>query len=390
MEQFGTDRSSSATGFKMKCQVGGSAQISVVHAAETIRGGVATILRQLLDHQRSVGRYRVHCVVPQDQRDDLEDLIADVSTFKRTGRNAASLLHFGIAFVLVVWRTNPDIVHLHSTFAGFVGRLMLVALWPWRRPSVVYCPHAFAFLMPSGVWKMRGYAFIERSLQRLTDAIVCISRYEYDTAVANGLNPASLHVVLNGVQAMNPPPSRTADPFPPNVLKALFVGRFDRQKGFDVLIEAMAQLDGCGVHLIAIGGGVLDADAVHRPTSANVDFAGWHDREGISRHLAYADVLVVPSRWEGFGLVVVEAASVGVPTLGSRTCSLPEVVQDGVGGLLFEEGNPSELARVLRSTPLESWAQMGRNAKENYRLKFTSLRMNAEIEAIYAKLSRAA
>ncbi|WP_175440355.1 glycosyltransferase [Stenotrophomonas sp. HMSC10F06] len=374
----------------MSCQAVGFAQVSVVHAAETIRGGVATILRQLLEHQRSSGRYRVHCVVPQDQRDDLENLSADVSTFRRTGRNAVSLLCFGIAFVVAVWRTNPDIVHLHSTFAGFIGRLMLVPLWPWRRPSVVYCPHAFAFLMPSGMWKTRAYALAERALQLLTDAVVCISRYEHDTAVEKGLDPATLHVILNGVQAMQAPPGGTTDPFPPDALKVLFVGRFDRQKGFDVLIDAMSQLEGCGVHLIAVGGGVLEADAVHRPAAANVEFAGWHDRQGISRYLAYADVLVVPSRWEGFGLVVVEAASVGVPTLGSRTCSLPEIVQDGIGGLLFEEGSSSELARLLRSTPRERWARMGHNARVNYQSAFTSLRMNTEVEVIYAKIIRSA
>ena len=65
-------------------------------------------------------------------------------------------------------------------------------------------------------------------------------------------------------------------------------------------------------------------------------------------HFSNADLLIMPSRWEAFGLVAVEAQSYGLPVLASRCASLPEVVLDGKSGLLFDVGSVDDLVRQVQ------------------------------------------
>jgi hypothetical protein len=87
------------------------------------------------------------------------------------------------------------VVHLHSTFSGVIGRCVCVLLKPWRRPKIVYCPHAFSFLMESSPIKQKVYASIERVLQKVTDVIICVSRYEMDKAARFGIERKRMRLI---------------------------------------------------------------------------------------------------------------------------------------------------------------------------------------------------
>src|SRR5260221_4817969 len=101
--------------------------LRVLHVAETIRGGIATYFNELHPYQRaSYGRDNVHYIVPSDHRDDLvgfED--SEVSVFKRVGRSLPGLLRMAMVTLQQIRRVQPDIVHIHSTFAGLVIRPLL-------------------------------------------------------------------------------------------------------------------------------------------------------------------------------------------------------------------------------------------------------------------------
>jgi glycosyltransferase involved in cell wall biosynthesis len=354
--------------------------LRVLHAAETVRGGVATVLRQLLEAQSKT--CSVSCVAPRDQALDLqagERVLVD--HFERSGRNAVSLLRFAVALFRACLDRRPDVVHLHSSFAGLVGRIVVALLWPVLRPKVVYCPHAFSFLISTAAWKRKLYVVVERLLLVLSDAVICVSEYEREAAVLHGLRSAKLLVIENGV----PPVARGGqNPYGHGVINALFVGRLDHQKGFDVLLSSMDQLRDIPILLTVVGGGVHDAPDL--PNIPNVRYAGWLQTEEIAPYYEFADLLVVPSRWEGFGLVVVEAASVGLPTLASRCCSLPELVRDGESGLLFSPEDGTELAEVLRTVDRDSWRSMGRKALERYSSRYTSERMVLATSNLYSTL----
>lgn len=355
----------------------------ILHAAETIRGGVSTVVKQLLVSQSGqASAWEARCLVPDDQASDLGSLPSGVlRTFRRSGRDAASIFRFGWMFGRVLWEEAPDLVHLHSSFAGAVGRLVVAVMWPWRRPRVVYCPHAFAFLMPTRRWKTVLYAAVERFLLPLTDAVICISRFEFDAAFRVRLRSSKLRIIENGVPPMK---AGAIDPYVTGQVNALFVGRFDRQKGFDILLEAMRMLEDAPVHLTAVGGTVHDQSTFG--PSKNVTYVGWLPVDSIGSYYAFADVLVVPSRWEGFGLVVVEAASLSVPALASDSCSFPELIVNGATGMLFSTGDPAEIARCLRSTTREQWREMGDGARRAYLERYTSARMVSATDLLYREL----
>ena len=130
----------------------------------------------------------------------------------------------------------------------------------------------------------------------------------------------------------------------------LLIGAFGRlvaQKGFDVLLDAAARVREAhpAMQLVIVGDGPLRADLEAQAASLNlgdtVTFAGWIDD---ARTLMPAcDIITVPSRWEGFGLVTLEAMGYSVPLVASRASALPEIIINGETGLLV----PPEDARTL-------------------------------------------
>jgi glycosyltransferase involved in cell wall biosynthesis len=276
---------------------------------------------------------------------------------------------------------RPDIVHFHSTFAGALGRL--VAL-PTRvretSPRIVYTPHAFPFVMQCSPLKRRIYGLVEARLAGLTDAIICVSDFEREAAVRVGIRADRLHRIYNGVPAPQGP-TRPPTASKEGPLKLLFVGRFDRQKGLDVLLRAMQRLPVDEFRLTVIGGAVNDT--LGQPQLANVEYLGWIPHDGLGQYYAEADVLVMPSRWEGFALVPLEALSYGLPVVATRCCSMPEVVEHGKTGLLFDVDDDQELARLLHETSRQRWALMGQTGKKQVEARFTNAKMQTVTLELY-------
>lgn len=356
--------------------------MKILHAAETIRGGVASVMRHNIAAQTErFGPGNVCALVPADQAEDLEDAMPFRRfTFRRAGRGPLSLLRFLLAFTCAVIREKPDIVHLHSTFAGVLGRAALLLLWLFRRPRVVYCPHAWAFMMEGSAKKQRAYAMIERLLLPLAHRIICVSAFERAEAERFGLKGEKIALIHNGVPVPETVPAREAA----ETLRLLFVGRLDRQKGFDVLLEIVAALEGEPFHLTVVG------DAVHAqveiPERSNISYAGWVKASEVPGYFARADILVMPSRWEGFAMGPLEAMAHGLPILASDCCSIPEIVLEGKTGRLFAVGDSQAAAEALRDTSLPEWAAMGQNARLLIEERFTAARMTGETMALYEEL----
>ena len=130
-----------------------------------------------------------------------------------------------------------------------------------------------------------------------------------------------------------------------------FFGRLIPQKGVDVLLRAFAALGEAHPtpRLVIVGDGgeraALEALAAHLGLAERVTFAGWQAE--ASRLMPAADVIVMPSRWEGFGLVALEAMAAARPLVASRVSALPEIVVDGVTGRLVPPDDAAALAVAL-------------------------------------------
>jgi glycosyltransferase involved in cell wall biosynthesis len=170
-----------------------------------------------------------------------------------------------------------------------------------------------------------------------------------------------------------------------------FIGRMTGQKGVDVLLRAFAQVERQHptVKLILAGDGP-DRHALMRLAKSlglqRAMFLDW--RTDAANILADIDLLVVPSRWEGFGLVTLEAMAMGKPVVASRVSALPEIVVPGETGLLLTPGSVEELADAIMkilSDPKHA-AHMGCAGKERVRKEFPVERMARRTAELYRSL----
>lgn len=354
--------------------------MKILHIAQILRGGTATHMCELLTLQaQDWGHSAIHVLAPQDQVGFLEGLedIA-ISTFPSSKRDLGSLWGFAKAVRRALVAINPDIIHLHGSYAGLVGRIV-AGLGRYARTPIVYCSHGWSFNMRVSPAVRSAYGLIERALALRTDAILCISHYEHDTAVERGLPKARLVTIHNGISAaaaVTPwRPAKGAPHFP-----LLFAGRDCRQKGFDILLEAAQGLDPASVRLVAIGPDPRPDDP------ETVEALGWLRREELDPYYDACLAVVVPSRWEGFGLVALEAMRKGRAVIASDVDGLCDLVVPDVTGILVPCNDSDAWRGTLSTLDPEALRDMGHRARARFLELFTAEMMHEKVAQVYTRL----
>ncbi|WP_460040997.1 glycosyltransferase family 4 protein [Thermococcus atlanticus] len=327
-------------------------------------GGIANHLDNLVRELRE--RHEVHVLTygPIEPRDFERDLVHQVSVPNVFGIR-------GTSFSILASR---KIVRLHRKFrfdvlhAHFVGTTSYAGLLAKKRTGVplVVTAHGsdldFMSKLPLGRY------FVKKSLME-ADAVIAVSHYLAKKAISLGAQ--RVHVVPNGIKPMN--------------LYRLergyitFIGALRKYKNPEVMIELAGAFP--GERFLVVGDGPLRA-ALEAAAPPNVTFLGY--RRDIDRILSRTKVLILPSKREGFGLVVIEAGSLGVPVLGSRAGGIPELVRDGKNGMLFETFDElvSSLELLLERKSARKMGHLGREISGGYRWPEIAHR----IEEIYLKL----
>jgi glycosyltransferase involved in cell wall biosynthesis len=164
-----------------------------------------------------------------------------------------------------------------------------------------------------------------------------------------------IHVVHCGVdldEFVPAPPDPAARS--PQPARLLAVGRLVAVKGHGVLVEAVARLVRDGLEVVAtmVGEGPrragLEALARDFGVAERIRFTGAVGQDDIRRFYAEADVFCLPSFAEGLPAVLLEAMASGVPVVASRITGIPELVEDGVSGILVPPGRADRLADAVR------------------------------------------
>ena len=355
----------------------------ILHVAESAQGGVGTYLAEILtDQTRRFGADTVRALVPIQHAAHISGVDRRLFiTWRRAERSVFGILRLAQTVRQAVASFRPDIIHAHSSIAGGVIRL----LYGWGRPpfQIVYCPHGWAFDRRSRALKKRLIERIERSLAPAADHIVVISEHEHREALRIGIAADRVAVILNGIADI--PPTRPAR-WEDDRVKVLFIGRLDTQKGFDTLLDAIEPLRE-QMSLRVIGKAVAGPATAPRPRRSEVEYLGWRSLAEVATEIAAADVVVVPSRWEGFGLVALEAMRGGCAVVASGVGGLREIVVNGETGYLVPPDNPERLMRVLGLHDRMTWHAMGAAGRQRYETMFTAQRMNDEIAALYHDLA---
>lgn len=174
----------------------------------------------------------------------------------------------------------------------------------------------------------------------------------------------------------------------------LAVGRLERQKGFDVLVDAVARARATGADLVLdiCGHGtqrtMLEAAIERKGVSEHVRLLG--QRDDAQELMLRADALVHPARWEGFGLVLLEAMRAGLPVVATRVGAIPEVVADGESGLLVEADDAAALAVAMTRVATDDalLARLGRAGNERLRAVFPPTATARQTREVYDEAIR--
>lgn len=200
------------------------------------------------------------------------------------------------------------------------------------------------------------HARLERWLMKDTDAVIASAESVKDHYIAQVGAPADkVEVIYNAVDWAQLQTTMTRDAFrasigvPLDVPVAGIIARLTEQKAHRVLFDAMARPELSRLHLIVVGDGELREDLKSRVETlglgARVHFLG--ARRDLGNILGAIDIFTMPSYWEGLPLSMVLAMGAGLPVVASRVAGIPEVVNDGVSGLLVNPGDSAQLATAL-------------------------------------------
>jgi glycogen(starch) synthase len=287
------------------------------------------------------------------------------------------------------WR--PDVVHGHDWLAWPASRVLAEQA---GRPSAVTV-HATEFGRQQG-WLAGTVAPLIHARERRMCAeagavLVCSHYMAVEVGTLFGLGPGAMTVVGNGARRYPVP----ATPRDPDLVA--FAGRLVHEKGLQELIKALPLLraEFGGIHAVIAGDGPLLAaqrDRAERYRVADrIEWAGPLDEGALARLLARAAVVVVPSLYEPFGLVALEAQLAGTPVAVADTGGLRELVADGVSGTRFAPQSPAAIAAALRGVlgDPERAAAMARTAQHTAQTRFSWAAVAARTAAAYARLTAA-
>lgn len=266
----------------------------------------------------------------------------------------------------IITNRRFDVVHTHTSKAGILGRL---AAHRAGCRHIIHTPHGSVHLPQSNIPGIPNISILKRLLLfaeywagRRTTCIVSLSNAEREHFIKQRLGAASnTHVIYNGIdlQRFSPQPrddtkaTRLRYGMDDDGVLVASAGRLTAEKGHHLAVEAMAKIadrEVCRKFALVIAGDGPERNALETAIrnsglEQRVMLTGFvDDMPGL---LAAADLFVLPSHYEGFGLAAVEAMAAGLPVIASRVGGIPEIITDGVDGFLFERGNVGELAQHL-------------------------------------------
>jgi len=325
----------------------------VLHLTQPVDGGVARVVTDLVRAQVAEGLDVTVACPDGPLTANLRTLGADVRRWEATRSPGPALVGEVRRLTRVIEQVRPDLVHAHSAKAGLAGRIAVRGRIP-----TVFQPHAWSFEAVGGVtaalalgWERRGARWSART--------VCVSEAERRTGLRAGI-AGRWRVIPNGIDTgrFRPAAADTvraglvpeADPAAPLVV---CVGRLCRQKGQDVLLRAWdAVLRRVPEARLVLVGDGPERDALRERAPRSVLFAG-AVADAVPWYQA-ADLVVLPSRWEGMALAPLEAMACGRPVVmtdvdGARESLPPELAPR----CLAPTENPAALADAVAALLLD-------------------------------------
>lgn len=262
------------------------------------------------------------------------------------------LQFFSSVYLLVHFRGKHYDVVIEDEMAH--AALWLFNLWAKRMSSLklVALVHMFSWVASPARWHASLLKLTEKRMLAACDLIVANSKHTKQVAETMGLSTDAIVVVYPGFDADL---ITSQEPHQKEDIRLLFVGNLDPRKGLDTLIEAMHQVNDPHLVLDVVGDGTLRSSyarmvkrrVVDHGLEARVRFHGRIRRESIGTFYSQADVFVLPSSYEPFGIVFAEAMAFALPIIATNSGGIPELVRHGHNGLLVPPKDAGALAEAI-------------------------------------------
>ncbi|WP_294588382.1 glycosyltransferase [uncultured Bacteroides sp.] len=257
------------------------------------------------------------------------------------------------AFRSLYQKYQPDIVHLHSSKVGILGRLA------FPKNKIVYTVHGFDSIRMA----YRRYLPLERILQKRCNAIVGVSEYDRMNLLDEGItnNVESVYNGITKLGKLNSNPFMGLDTFSKRIL---CIARLSPQKNIDIFLEVASMLHDYAFIWI---GNQYEFSGYY---PKNVFFMGSLSNAGAYNE--YADLFMLPSNYEGLPMTIIEAMAFGKPVVASKVGGISEIVVDDVNGYTVEnsaEAFSEKICYILENKDV--YTRFSENALKSYQEKLT-------------------
>jgi glycosyltransferase involved in cell wall biosynthesis len=293
-------------------------------------------------------------------------------------------------------RSDYEIIHTHTSKAGFVGRLAakLAGI-----PIIIHTVHGFAFHEESRPLTLWFYASLERIASHWCDKIVTVSKFHRDWALKLGIgNEEKVLAIPNGIPEERVAPNRSKEEIRKelNLTKEIVIlstGRLAPQKGLQYLIKSIPILFSKikkSFKVLLVGEGPLEYYLKNLVKTLGIEqyvkFLGF--RNDIGNLLSISDIVVLPSLWEGLSIALLEAMAAGKPIITTTIGSNLEVVRNEESALLVPSKSPESIAEaIIRLIDNRDLAiKLGDQARKTYEDKYTEEKMVNKYMELYFSL----
>ncbi len=348
--------------------------IRILHLANSLsdRGnGIVNVAVDLASEQARRGQEVMFASEGGGFTDLLESFGAKCILSPQTGMRR--LIGNSLGMLRLLRKVRPSVIHVHM-------RSGLVMVWPWAR-----------LLKIPVIMHLHNVHDPISGIARIPDRIIAVSEAVRGELLSQRIPAARIRVVLNGT--LGSPRRSQAQPTSAALLHPAFVtvAGLMHRKGIAELIEAFAKVASSdpAVNLYIVGGGteleLFSRMARESGAGGRIHFEGFH--ADPRAYLRAADIFVIASRRESFGLAILEAREAGCAIIATQVDGIPELLDGGRCGLLIPPRDPDAMAEAMYRLLRDSALQASLRGKALLGLeRFTVERMADEVMAVYREL----
>ena len=338
-------------------------QTKIIHVTESLGGGVLNSLIGLIRNQISDGfQTEVRYVRRSDtpSKEELNLLIGQQTTLNDYGKSNL----FNLVRLFRDLRKSPHplcVIHLHSSKAGLVGRLMLRS----KLSKVIYSPHAFAFTRRDIPQLVR---VLYRALEFLADKTsncktIGVSKHE--SFLASNLKFRNVKTLYNYISDPLQEFGLSSSPLVARQFDVCNLARISAQKNPERFIRIFRRMGSQG-QWIWIGAG----ESSWMKKNSDIIITDWKSRIESMKYLNSSKIFLSTSDWEGLSVSLIEAQMMGLPSIAWDIPSNREIIQHGESGYLClsEDEIANRIQEILSDNQL--WERLSKNARDNAIVKF--------------------